>query len=709
MAEGAAMSTMPLPPPPAGWSRVESPFHKGELDIQARLGVQEKMDRQGRRSVRESMPEQHRAFFQQIPFLLTGMVDTTGQPWASILVGRPGFASSPDPTHLRIASRPVPGDPIGAAIREGADIGLLGIELPTRRRNRLNGTIERVAPDGFMMRVGQSFGNCPQYIQTREHRFIDESGTKVARTVRASALDISAKAMIAAADTFFIASAHEDSEAGLSKGVDVSHRGGRPGFVRVDDDVTLTAPDFVGNFHFNTLGNLLLDPRAGLLFIDFDAGDLLYIAARTEIIWQGPEVKAFAGAERLVRFHVTEMLRLEAALPLRFSEPAYSPLLARTGDWSEAKRALEAETLRNTWRPFRIVAKQQESAQITSLLFEPADDHGIAPHRAGQYLPIRITPPGADKPVLRTYTISDAPNGRNYRLSVKREGAVSGFLHDAPIGSVVEALSPRGDFVFDEQSRRPAVLISAGVGITPMIAMLNSLLVNNGRTRFHNRIWFVHGARNSGDHAFAEYLRDLKTRHDSLALCTVYSRPAQEDRPGVSHHAEGRIDIDLLKELLPLDDYDFYLCGPAAFMQDLYDGLRAINIADDRIHLEAFGPASVRRNRPAASAAAPALVQDAADEPVEVTFAASGKTVAWTPAAGTLLELAEAQGLSPPYSCRAGLCGTCAVPVLAGAVEYRDEINAEVAPGAALICCAIPKPGIHIEGSSAREGVSLDL
>ena len=707
MVEGAAMNTTPVPLPASGWSRPESPFHKGELEIQARLGVQAKMDRQGRRAVREYLPEQHRAFFKQLPFLLAGMVDETGQPWASILVGRPGFASSPDPTHLSIASWPVPGDPIHAAIREGADVGLLGIELPTRRRNRLNGTIERVTPDGLMMRVGQSFGNCPQYIQTREHRFVDGSEIKAAPIVRASSLDAKAKAMIAAADTFFIASAHEDGEAGFARGVDVSHRGGRPGFVRIDGDATLTAPDFVGNFHFNTLGNLLLDPRAGLLFIDFETGDLLYVATRTEIIWQGAEVKAFAGAERLMRFHVTSMLRLEGALPLRFSEPGYSPLLARTGDWREAERALEAEKLRNAWRPFRIVSKQQESAHITSLLLEPADGRGIAAHRAGQYLPIRLTLPGDGKPALRTYTISDAPNGHDYRLSIKREGAVSGFLHDAPVGSLIEALSPRGDFVFDEDSRRPAALISAGVGITPMIAMLNSLLVNNGRTRFHNRIWFIHGARNGGEHAFAERLRNLGLKHDNLSLCVAYSQPASDDRLGVSHSAEGRIDVELLKDLLPLDDYDFYLCGPAAFMQSVYDGLRAINVSDDRIHLEAFGPASVRRSRPVAAAPAPAHGAD--HEPVEVRFAASGRTVQWTPAAGTLLELAEAEGLSPAYSCRAGLCGTCAVPVLSGSIEYRDDINADVAPGEALICCAIPKPGVHIEGSNAREGVTLDL
>jgi ferredoxin-NADP reductase/predicted pyridoxine 5'-phosphate oxidase superfamily flavin-nucleotide-binding protein len=696
------------PPPPAGWPHAASPFHKGELEIQKRLGVEAKMDRQGRRAVRDYMPEQHRAFFAQLPFVMAGMVDESGQPWASILVGAPGFTSSPDPTHLDILARPVPGDPISSRIRAGAHIGLLGIELPTRRRNRLNGKIAQVMPNGFKVSVIHSFGNCPQYIQTREPRFVDEVEQPIAApAVRGPALDDRAKALIATADTFFIASTYDGAEDDAARGVDVSHRGARPGSVRIDADGTLTTPDFVGNFFFNTLGNLLLDPRAGLLFIDFETGDLLFLAARADIVWDGPEVKAFAGAERLVRFRVTEMLRLESALRLRFSAPAFSPLLGRTGDWTEATCALEAEKLRNSWRPFKIVAKHRESAAMTSLLLEPTDGPGIVPHQAGQYLPIRLALPGLEKPALRTYTISDAPNGRFYRLSIKREGAASRWLHEAPIGSVIEGLSPRGDFVFDEDSRRPAVLISAGVGITPMMAMLNSLLVNQGRTRFHQRIWFIHGARNGREQAFAAHLRGLATRHDNLALSIAYSRPTSDDRLGVSHSVEGRIDLDLLKRLLPLDDYDFYLCGPAAFMQNLYDGLRSINVADHRIHLEAFGPASVRRSRPAAGASR--LAPDSDDEPIEVTFAQSGKRALWTPGAGSLLELAEAEGLSPSYSCRSGLCGTCAVPVLAGAVEYREEINAEVAPGEALICCAVPKAGAHIEDSNARQGVVLDL
>jgi ferredoxin-NADP reductase/predicted pyridoxine 5'-phosphate oxidase superfamily flavin-nucleotide-binding protein len=683
-----------------------SPFHEGELEIQRRLGAAEKMDRQGRRAIRSILPDQHRTFFAQLPFVLAAAVDRSGQPWASILVGQPGFASSPDPSRLRVRAQPLPGDPFAEALAEGDDIGLLGIELPTRRRNRLNGVVSDLSGDGFTVQVRQSFGNCPQYIQTRASHFIRDPALAHQTTVlRSDHLDAAALRIVSSADTFFIASANESPAAKAAKGVDISHRGGRPGFVRVDDDHTLTVPDFVGNFHFNTIGNLTLDPRAGLLFIDFDSGDLLSLTATASLQWDGPEVQAFAGAERLIRFHITEVVRLPGALPLRFSPPELSPLLGRTGSWDEVARSLEAERHRHRWRPFRVTQTVAESDTVVSVTLEPSDGGGIAPHRAGQYLPIRIPLPGATAPALRTYTISDAPNGRHYRLSVKREGAVSSWLHAARIGTQIEALTPRGDFIFDEASSRPAVMISAGIGITPMVAMLNSLLVNDGRTRRRSALWFIHGARNGREQTFAAHLQRMKNQNANLRTHIRLSAPQPDDQIGETYDSIGRIDRSLLTQLLPLDDYDFYLCGPSGFMQSVYDALRSLNVPDARIHLESFGPASLRRDRPLPVPPRPAPSEEA----VEVRFARTGITALWTPAAGSLLDLAEAQGLTPAYSCRSGLCGTCATPIIAGAVDYSDPPEAAVAPGEALICCAVPRAGLHLDDSTHRSGVTLDL
>ncbi|AXK38107.1 pyridoxamine 5'-phosphate oxidase family protein [Crenobacter cavernae] len=298
---------------PAGWPHADSPFHPGEQEMQRRVGVRDKIEGIGRRVVRDYMPEQHREFFAQLPFIVAGAVDENGVPWATLWSGEPGFLSSPDPQRLRIGALPLPGDPLEHAVTLGAAFGLLGIEPHSRRRNRMNGTVESLDDTGFTVRVAQSFGNCPKYI--RKRYAFDTDDAPPAAPERLDALDAAA---VAAADTFFIASYFRDGEASPSLGVDVSHRGGEPGFVRVDNAGTLTWPDYAGNLMFNTLGNLIANPRAGLVFPDFETGELLHVAGRGEIVWDGDEVSIFEGAERLVRFRVDSVVRRPAALPLRF-------------------------------------------------------------------------------------------------------------------------------------------------------------------------------------------------------------------------------------------------------------------------------------------------------------------------------------------------------------------------------------------------------
>lgn len=215
----------------------------------------------------------------------------------------------------------------------GTDIGFLGIELHTRRRNRVNGTVGAIAADGFSVDVGQTFGNCPKYIQTRQFDFnaFDPSEAKPVHSL--TTLGDGERAMITAADTFFIATAYLDDAAGMAKGVDVSHRGGKPGFVHIGGD-TLTIPDFAGNCHFNTFGNIEVNPRAGLLFIDFESGNLLYLTGRAEVIWDGdPEIARYEGAERLLKYHVEQGLYIEGGIPHSWSAPEYSPFLNNTGPW----------------------------------------------------------------------------------------------------------------------------------------------------------------------------------------------------------------------------------------------------------------------------------------------------------------------------------------------------------------------------------------
>ena len=297
---------------------MDATFHEGELSLQERTGVRARMAQAGPRVIRDHMPDQHREFFAQLPFIVMGSVDAQGQPWASVLAGEPGFVSSPDERELHVRARPLAHDPLDGALAPGAAVAVLGIEPHTRRRNRANGHVAARDAAGFTIGIDQSFGNCPKYIQPREAQFAARAAS-AEQVQRSEVLDEAAQALIRRADTMFIASAHPvagASDFARAHGVDVSHRGGPAGFVRVDDARTLTLPDWVGNFYFNTLGNLALNPRCGLLFIDFDGGDLIQVAAQAHVIHAGPELASFEGAQRLVRLHVASVARLPQALPL---------------------------------------------------------------------------------------------------------------------------------------------------------------------------------------------------------------------------------------------------------------------------------------------------------------------------------------------------------------------------------------------------------
>lgn len=315
-------------------SRNPAPFHRGEMDAQERAGVREQMARVGAVVMRDYMPEQHREFFPLLPTLLLGGIDRHDDVWASILSGEPGFVSSPDKRTLRIEALPAAQDPLTDSMQSGRRLGALGLQFETRRRNRANGIISDMDGRGFALAVQQSFGNCPKYIQTREiaNAATGETGGEV--LTGDGALPQEAAVLIRRSDTFFIATAAEAST-GAAHGVDVSHRGGRPGFVSVDADDTLCWPDFVGNNFFNTIGNLTADGRAGLLFIDFAQGDILQLTGRASVEWEGERLRRFAGAKRLLSFSGTRWVLRKKAFPLRWALQEPSPHLDQTGVWDQ--------------------------------------------------------------------------------------------------------------------------------------------------------------------------------------------------------------------------------------------------------------------------------------------------------------------------------------------------------------------------------------
>ena len=673
-----------------------SPFHEGEQAFQSRNGIREQAESMGRSMIRSFMPDQHRDFFGQLPFLVVGAVDDEGWPWASLLAGRPGFMQSPDPVTLEVASLGRTDDPVRAAIKPGAPLGLLGIEMHTRRRNRLNGRVASLGDGSFTLAVDQSFGNCPQYIRhrsvdfTREPNHADKGGERIAFT----AFDDKAKALIANADVFFVSSFVQAKDNPVTEGVDVSHRGGRPGFVKLSRD-SLTVPDFPGNNAFNTLGNFLVNPKAGLVFPDFETGDLLMLTGRVELLdGDDEDVLSFKGAERGWRFILDHGFWLNDALPFRSSLGEISPNSLLTDSWTEADARKAVEAKRQAWRAFRIARIEDESSIIRSFYLQPVDDDVLLPFQAGQFLTIRVTPRDAEKPAIRTYTVSSAPADPYYRISVKREdrGLVSRHLHDhLVVGDVIEAKAPSGDFFVDATEQRPAVLIAGGVGITPMIAMARHVMVEGLRTRHLRPLTIFHAAQTTKQRAFYEAFRELEQgSHGAIRYVSMIDQPADGETAGVDFNGSGHITADILKRVLPLDDYDVFLCGPPPFMQVLYDTLRSLGVRDVRIFAEAFGPASLKRRQ---DERAPSQEpEDEADEAM-VSFTESGIEQAWEKGGATLLELAESQGLNPDFGCRKGSCGTCLTRLKSGTVAYRTKPSAEHAPDEVLICCAVPAKG----------------
>lgn len=295
-----------------------SPFHRGEKAIQKMLGVRDKMEQFGSKVIRDFMPEQHQTFFSKLPFVVVGYSDQEGNAWVSLLSNESGVLDIMDDKTLQLNWLPVIGDPLNRLLDKQPALGLLGIELATRRRNRLSVQVQKHNDKGLLLSVRQSFGNCPQYIKPRDFYFLSKNELKQPTASLVSYFDQRAINLIKNCDTFFVSSFIAEKQGLASEGADVSHRGGEPGFVRIDDEYQLTIPDYSGNNHFNTLGNFVENSRAGLLFLDYENGHMLTVTGEVEILWQSDQLSEFKGAKRLWTFRIQQGLWLNNSLSIRW-------------------------------------------------------------------------------------------------------------------------------------------------------------------------------------------------------------------------------------------------------------------------------------------------------------------------------------------------------------------------------------------------------
>ncbi len=368
-------------------------------------------------------------------------------------------------------------------------------------------------------------------------------------------------------------------------------------------------------------------------------------------------------------------------------------------------RIQTVEQSRVAWngiRKFTVTEKIAECADTFSFHLQPHDRKALPSFRPGQYLTFQLLPPGASKPLIRCYSLSDCARQTHYRVTIKRclppsgtdhpAGVSSSFFYESvKVGDILDVKAPSGHFYLDLEKPRPVVLISGGVGVTPMIAMANAL-TEAGSSR---EIWFFFGARNSQEHMFKSAMADLAARHPNVRMHVCYSKPRATDATPRDYQHEGRVTVELFKKLLPSNNYEYFLCGPGPFMETITEDLRAWGVPDAWVHFEAFGPASVKRAAPPATKAA--LHPAPGKNGDEVTFAKSGQTVPWNAEQTSLLELAEAHGIKLEAGCRAGNCGACLVAIKSGEIEYLGQGGAEPEAGSCLACICKPKGRLVID------------
>lgn len=313
-------------------SKLASSWHAGEREMQRRAGVDDELAPFDVRILRNNLSAVQQAFYARLSYAVVGSVDRSGAPWATMIEGQPGFLTAHGAFALDVTTERDASDPANDGLDDGDAIGLLGIDLSVRRRLRLNGHIQRRSPGGFRLGVEQSYGNCPKYIQAREASFVapvDERPPVIAEAL--TALDEPARALIASSDTFFVAS-YVDRDAS-ERQVDVSHRGGLPGFMRVEANGVLTVPEFPGNTFYNTLGNFVLNPRAGLCCADFHNGDVLQMTG--DVLLDAHSQATFVEAEQFWQFIPRRIVRRRGALRQRWMlfEDGWSPDSLDMGTW----------------------------------------------------------------------------------------------------------------------------------------------------------------------------------------------------------------------------------------------------------------------------------------------------------------------------------------------------------------------------------------
>lgn len=367
-------------------------------------------------------------------------------------------------------------------------------------------------------------------------------------------------------------------------------------------------------------------------------------------------------------------------------------------------RCREAEQAQAGWnglRKFSVATRICECDDVHAFYLKPHDGRPLPTFKPGQYLTFQLDLPGRDKPLIRCYSLSSSPHQTDhYRVTIKKEkaprdkpdvppGAGSSFFCDVlKEGDILNVKAPAGHFFLDMAKTNPVVLIAGGVGITPMLSMATAIAASGSK----REAWFFFGVRNRREHIHKAELEKLAAENDNIHLHVCYSQPGPDDVKDRDYQHEGRVSIELLKELLPSNNFEYYLCGSGAFMKSLTNGLEAWGVPDKDVYFEAFGPATVKKKT-----VAPTAEETVHLAKINVTFARSNKTVRWEPVSENLLEFAQSQGVKIDSGCCAGSCGSCIVAIKSGEVDYLKKPDAEPEAGSCLTCICRPKSDLVLD------------
>jgi len=423
---------------------------------------------------------------------------------------------------------------------------------------------------------------------------------------------------------------------------------------------------------------------------------LLGILVLYLILFTITQLRTWAGSSRLVRF---EQDYLKARIDQILDE-----------------RKFEREKNELSWQGFRkfeVIKKVQETEDVMSFYLTPHDRKPVPPYLPGQYLTFSLDVPDAFrfadgkrsnlKPIIRCYSLSDSPNHSDYyRVTIKKipapkdcpnvmPGVVSSYFHDGvKVGDILKVKAPAGHFTLSMSRRTPVVFIGGGVGITPVLSMLNTI-VESGSKR---ETWFFFCVRNGREHMLKEHLAEIARENENIHMQVCYSRPEEQDKEGLDYDYGQRVSLDLFKRVLPSSNFEYYLCGPPLMIHQIRDDLKEWGVPKEKVFFEMFGAASVKKVVPSEKAINQPQAETAG---CKVNFAKTGKACVWKQDSGSLLDLAEMNGVAIEFGCRAGNCGTCLTAIKDGKVKHLIDSGATLEEGSCLACIAVPEGDVVID------------